>query len=605
MSWFAELAGKAENLLNNLDEQTGAALRNHNVPKTRKIDKNEHILHNEPTWSQKKRPIPRTYKKITPITESRSNYTSNRKPSPQPQPRNGLENGRNGSPKPKKNLSRRGSPSYTLENCPNTLVGDVKDGIVIDEFALKHRRSSLPVDLEVANNNGWTYKLQNLIIENAMLTNERNVMNREMTELVDRLHRTEDDLGKTHLKLENLEMELNGINSDNVSLQTLVGQLNQRINELTEVDIAKYKDINQSLETQISILQENSKDLEERLREQCRKLKDKETEHHKVETELRHAQSTIGELQNNLEKSVSECRRLEKDWGTYKLRVKSMLHSKDNEIKALQNGIDHTEDTKMMMEQMDSLKVERDELSEAVSLVRNECNDMKQYVEQLESRHNAAERVVGALRDALKEERAARNRAEAHCIALGKELKSLQIDTGQTIASLRTALRDKDNELNNLRDSTSSLRSSADTSALNVADYDVTRDSIDTEKIHYLTQTLVQKQGKIDSLLADNNILRIQLEKLENKYKSEVSASRSKYTHSVVPLQDADIRFRSRNYIPDSTLSALSMRIGVIIKRFPIFRILILIYMVGLHLWVLTVLFTSTPEDYVTKPKKS
>lgn len=94
------------------------------------------------------------------------------------------------------------------------------------------------------------------------------------------------------------------------------------------------------------------------------------------------------------------------------------------------------------------------------------------------------------------------------------------METGQTIASLRAALRDKESELNSLRESTTSVRSSADTSALNVADYDVTRDSIDTEKIHYLTQTLVQKQGKIDSLLADNNILRIQLEKLEVNFKS-------------------------------------------------------------------------------------
>lgn len=141
MSWFTELAGKAETLLNNLDEQTGAALRNHNVPKTRKHDRNEHILHNEPAWSQKKRPIPRTYKKITPITEPRSNYTSNRKPSPQlfPQPKNGLESVKNGSPKAKKNLSRRGSPSYTLEHCPNTMVGDIKDDMVINGIAMKQR----------------------------------------------------------------------------------------------------------------------------------------------------------------------------------------------------------------------------------------------------------------------------------------------------------------------------------------------------------------------------------------------------------------------------------------------------------------------------------
>lgn len=59
-------------------------------------------------------------------------------------------------------------------------------------------------------------------------------------------------------------------------------------------------------------------------------------------------------------------------------------------------------------------------LSAAVMKVRGECGDMKQYMETLESRHSAAERVVVALRDALKDERAARNRAETQCGALAK-----------------------------------------------------------------------------------------------------------------------------------------------------------------------------------------
>lgn len=93
-------------------------------------------------------------------------------------------------------------------------------------------------------------------------------------------------------------------------------------------------------------------------------------------------------------------------------------------------------------------------------------------------------------------------------------MKAIQMETGQTIASLRTALRDKENELIQLRETTSTVRTT-DTSALNVADYDVMQETIDNNKIHHLTQTLVQKQTKIDNLLAENNMLRIQLEKLE------------------------------------------------------------------------------------------
>lgn len=89
------------------------------------------------------------------------------------------------------------------------------------------------------------------------------------------------------------------------------------------------------------------------------------------------------------------------------------------------------------------------------------------------------------------------------------------METGQTIVSLRTSLRDKEEEINRLRDASNTTVRSTDTSALNVADYDVMQDSIDNNKIQYLTQTLVQRQAKIDKLLAHNNMLRIQLEKLE------------------------------------------------------------------------------------------
>ncbi|XP_063832707.1 golgin subfamily A member 5-like [Ostrinia nubilalis] len=222
------------------------------------------------------------------------------------------------------------------------------------------------------------------------------------------------------------------------------------------------------------------------------------------------------------------------------------------------------------------------------------------YIDQLESRHSATERVVTALRDALRDERAAKNRAEAQCLAIGKELKTVQIETGQTIASLRTALRDKENELTNLRNTTSSIRTT-DTSALNVADYDVMQESIDNDKIHYLTETLVQKQGKIDSLLADNNMLRIQLEKLESKFKAEVMSKRN-HTHSV-HVEDRD-RCRSRHQ-PVSALSALSVRFSVAMKRHPLFRTFIVIYMICLHLWVLTVLFTSTPDGHIPRHVKS
>lgn len=50
----------------------------------------------------------------------------------------------------------------------------------------------MPADLELLTNHNLTYKMQNLEVENAMLKNELNVMNREVSDLLDRLRRTED-----------------------------------------------------------------------------------------------------------------------------------------------------------------------------------------------------------------------------------------------------------------------------------------------------------------------------------------------------------------------------------------------------------------------------
>ncbi|XP_047034380.1 golgin subfamily A member 5 isoform X2 [Helicoverpa zea] len=622
MAWFADLAGKAESLLNNLDEQTGAALRNHNVTKKRFDGSGTEfgVSHaTETIWTPRKRPVSRTIKKAAPIPDTaKSVYSPSRKSSPtshhhhqsRAPAKEYQDSSRNGSVKSKKSPSRKASPhkQYNLDHCPKTLVGDVKDNEIFDHFGLKQR-----TDLEILNGEEWTYKMQNMEVENAMLKNELNVMNREVAELLDRLRKTEDgndvdssEVTKSRIKQETTEVLNHRLNLEKQSLSSQVELLSVKIQEHTNAEVSKFKDYNQRLESENIVLKNKNAELEEKFKALQDATKERDALQTKLENDYRHAQSTITELQESLQKTSEECRRLEKDWEAYKLRVKNMLQAKDKEIKKLQEGLNVNDDTKVLMEQMTHLKEERDELQDAVAHVRSECADMKLYLQQVETRNNAAERVVTALRDALRDERAARNRAEGQCVSVAKEMKTLQMETGQTIASLRTALRDKENELNHIRDTASTVRT-ADTSALNVADYDVMQDNIDSEKVNYLTQTLVQRQAKIDTLLAENNVLRIQLDKLETKLKSEASrgnrsSNSNSNSHSVVHVQDGDSR-RNRPHAAN-TLSALVLRLGVMVKRYPVVRLFVICYVIFLHVWVLTVLFTSTPEDYIP-PSKS
>ncbi|XP_023948773.2 golgin subfamily A member 5 [Bicyclus anynana] len=603
MSWFADLAGKAESLLNNLDEQTGAVLRNQNGGKVKKHE------HPETAW-QKKRPNPRIPKKSVPTLEKFEKRTYVTPPPRSPPPKTTVrspikessENVKIVQDRQAKKSPTRRQLQYNLHNNPKTLVNDVQDNDVTDYFGLRQRRHSLPSDLEIISNEKIAYNMQNLEVENTMLKNELNVFNREVVELLDRLRRTEDELKEAQTKLECSEQIKNKLTVDKDSIETLYEHMKSQAIDASSAQLTKYEKQSQEFESNFKMLNQINKELEDKIRKLTDDLNTKDTAQLKLENDLRHAQNTINEKQLAIDNKTEECQRLEKDWESYKLRVKSMLYAKDNEIKTLREGNNLTEDTKMLMDQLETLKEEKEELSQLVSRVHKECSDMRHQMSQLEAKHTGSERILTALRDALKEERLARNRAEAQRAALAKDLQNLQMETNHTIASLQKALHEKEDEINNLRETTSTNPTS-DTSALNVADYDVSKD-VETQKIQYLTQMLIQKQGKIDTLLADNNIMRIQLDKIESKYRSELSSLRSKLSHSVVQFQDGD-RSRLRVNYANSPLSALSLRMGVILKRYPIFRLFILVYMIGLHLWVVTVLFTSTPEDNVPRPTKS
>lgn len=154
MAWFADLAGKAESLLNNLDEQTGAALRNHSV-KPRKNDKSNIISYESPGWQPKSpKRQPRSLARKSNLLEPRS-HSPPKKLVNLPN-HNALNNSKvvdylkdipsrlRKSPTRKTNYS-----NYDLNNCPRTLVGDeiLKENgeIVVNEFGLKKRSKLIQI----------------------------------------------------------------------------------------------------------------------------------------------------------------------------------------------------------------------------------------------------------------------------------------------------------------------------------------------------------------------------------------------------------------------------------------------------------------------------
>lgn len=131
------------------------------------------------------------------------------------------------------------------------------------------------------------------------------------------------------------------------------------------------------------------------------------------------------------------------------------------------------------------------------------------------------------------------------------------------------------------------------------------------ERVQSLTQSLVQKQNSLESVTADRNALRFQLEKIENQHRQTMTQLRQQRPQ-VINVNDTDdakaqvpiflqenpfdtgvARRVKRVY---STLDSMGVRLGVFLRRYPLIRILTIFYVVLLHLWVMVVLCTSTPN---------
>ncbi|GBP82122.1 hypothetical protein EVAR_43468_1 [Eumeta japonica] len=424
MSWFAELADKAENLLNNLDEKTGVALRNHNILKSQH-GKHESECNEGPPWKQKTSRKSVSNNILTSITKA------------------------NHVPEESKSPLESSSP---MSHSPiKKLTGNFKDELSKENKSSCHSETY-----------GLNYSSRNLVEE-----------------------LRSNDASNPEIYFKNRITEITKLNGDK---------------QLLEKNLMELKQENKDLLIRLNILETE--------------IAEKQKENSKNEKDLKCAQNVINELQLELTKTREACQGLQTDWDAYKLRVKNMLIAKDQEIKSLHDEPMQTRETKTFTAELEKLKSDREKLMEDLNHVRNEYNVMKSCMEELESKSHSTEKIVIALRDALREERFAKNRLEVDYETLSKDHKKLQLDSSHTIANLREELVEKE-KLTNIQHSPSESDGSSDINTLNAVDYDAIQETLAYEKIQSLTDTLVVKQRKIDSLIAENNMMRIQMEKLE------------------------------------------------------------------------------------------
>ncbi|KAF2361142.1 Golgin subfamily A member 5 [Trinorchestia longiramus] len=306
---------------------------------------------------------------------------------------------------------------------------------------------------------------------------------------------------------------------------------------------------------------------------------------------------------------------------SYKNKARHILASKEALIDALKTGAPagadphQTEHTSLLETELKQTRAElclcREELAknaEQHSRLRAELSELERCAEQESARHAAAlsdaqEQLTQLSK--LKEELELENRQarqEARC--LQEELSRTKV---QHSILLQEATKEQDALIKQLQHSVRPGLPSSEGGGQE----DLQR------KVHRLSEALLQKQSELDCLNTRLQARDTQLTRLQQQQQESHLLGRNQSVVSV-PMEDVrsrgvptllvetpfDGRMTRRVKRAYTSLDRLSVSLGVFLRRHPMARILVLLYVLLLHLWVLLVLLTYTPEvhDHTYQP---
>ncbi|KAK1135720.1 hypothetical protein K0M31_000301 [Melipona bicolor] len=304
----------------------------------------------------------------------------------------------------------------------------------------------------------------------------------------------------------------------------------------------------------------------------------------------------IIELQAALERSRSELNSTRSDLEQHKARALKTLQEKEKLIAELRcnesTGMDDITimELNQLRQERDILREENQQCSEQLRIVREELINADVKLEKI--RQKSAEANVQA-QEILATERRRRLDAEEDARLHSDEIRSLKDELIRQHNNYTMQLQKNDSEIARLR----MQLSAASTPSSEVE-----------SRLASLTQTLVSKQQALETLTTERNALRLQLEKIEHEFRNNrrnVSYNSINDTDDAkaqvptflieTPFDTGVTRRVKRAY---SSLDAISIRTGVFLRRYPLARILVLIYMTLLQFLVVIVLLSQSPEAH-------
>uniref|UniRef100_A0A182NSE7 Uncharacterized protein n=1 Tax=Anopheles dirus TaxID=7168 RepID=A0A182NSE7_9DIPT len=557
MSWFQDLAGRAENILTKIDQNAATVLQHR--PESGDVEGapllEVSVMANEVSTQSATKPKPTPKSSLLVKKSPRGMVRSASNPSYEKSQE--LEAETQSSKSEKQNFSETSSRRSSLTS--------KKDGTVID--------------------------MNEVVANNAMYDS------RELN------YSIEKELAATKIILAEIKAERDELKSEldnTLSQQLSNGETERRLLELESLCENLSEEKNNLAGKLLSIEEANSK--------YVKSISELES------TVAKHIQSEQ-EINAKLETAKLETENALTELQQYRVRAHATLQLKEKTIEQLkeqmntcdsEGSYDSNPAKTSNAEQI--LQIELEQTRQEKSNLLEELNNLNERVKQREGFWKGTEEKLRTTIHGL-EQNIQRMQQQVtfetdKFLTLEDDFKSKQnelVTAREELIKQRTSftlrLHEKESENNKLRNKMHTRPVSP------LSDHE--------DRLASLTQSLVQKQTALETVTADRNALRIQLEKLENQYRStasQVRQQRAVYLNSNVtddaksqvpnfmletPFDNNVARRMKRAY---SSLDSIGIRLGVFLRRYPLIRILVIVYVAVLHLWVMFVLLSSTPS---------
>ncbi|XP_051504454.1 golgin subfamily A member 5 [Myxocyprinus asiaticus] len=508
---------------------------------------------------------------------------------------------------------------------------------------------------------GQEQVISNLRLENQLLRNEVSSLNQEMASLIQRAKNMQEEVNLARARADKWNSDQSHVDRTVRELSAQVDDLTEalsakdgqlavlkvrldeadqllkaRSSALEEAQIERSRILHDhsegsSLQSQaLQTLHDRGRDAEAALKREQESYRQMQSEFavrmEKVEAERQTlAESLMSaerrmteekrraeELQQQVKSARSATEYAKQELQDYRNKASRILQSKEKLISSLKegSGLEVLEGSGAEIE-LEELRHEKELQREEIQKLQSLIQSLRTEIQDLETQaftetENWREQLADVQEQHAQQIRA-KQEIEAELERSKQELQYVEEEHHRTKITLQGRVKDREEEIQKLRNQlTNKALSSSSQAELE-------------GRLHQLTETLIQKQTMLEALSTEKNSLVFQLERLEQQLKNLQGGQNSSSNINMAALEGPGARQRNTPILfssadgpgtgvygkvrkAASTIDRFSIRLGIFLRRYPMARVFVIIYMALLHLWVMIVLLTYTPEMHHNHP---